>query len=83
MEWVADYWPVVAFAFAFAVQWGVFQARERGMQHQINELRDQLETASIQEGLTIRDTLARVDERTKGMAERMERIENQMNGASR
>ena len=82
MEWASTYWPVIAFAFAFAVQWGVFQARERGMQHQINELREQLKQ-HLHEGLTIRDTLARVDERTKGMAERMERIENQMNGAGR
>ena len=82
MEWASAYWPVIAFAFAFAVQWGVFQARERGMQHQINELRDDLKL-HLQEGLTIRDTLARVDERTKGMAERMERIENQLNGAGR
>ena len=82
MELVSAYWPVVAFAFAFAVQWGVFQARERGMQHQINELREQLKQ-HLQEGLTVRDTLARVDERTKGMAERMERIENQLNGVGK
>ena len=82
MEWNPDYWPIIAFAFAFAAQWGVFQARARGTQHQINELRDDLKL-HLQEGLTIRDTLARVDERTKGMAERMERIENQLNGAGK
>ena len=82
MEWNPDYWPIVAFAFAFAAQWGVFQARARGTQHQINALREELHQ-HLRDGITIRDTLTRVDERTKNMAERMERIENQMNGAGK
>ena len=79
MEWVADYWPLVAFGFALAVQWGVNEARIRGLQYQINAMRDQ-QAADMTARMDGRETLARVDERTKAMADRMERIENQLNG---
>ena len=76
---LADILPIAAALIAVGIHWGVAETRIRGLQHQVNEMR-QSQAQHLADTPGVRDLLARLDERTAGMAGRMERIENRMNG---
>ena len=78
---LTDALPVIAALLAVGVHWGVAETRIRGLQHQVNELRQaQAQAQHLSDAPMVRETLARLDERTAAMATRMERMENRMNG---
>ena len=76
---LSDILTIVGALIVVAVHWGVAETRIRGLQHQVSEMR-LLISQHLQDATGVRDTLARLDERTKGMSDRMERIENRLNG---
>ena len=76
---IADVLPIVAALVAVGVHWGVAETRIRGLQHQVNEIRKE-QGKHMADAPGVRELLARLDERTAGMADRMERMENRMNG---
>ena len=76
---LSDALPIIVALVAVGVHWGVAETRIRGLQHQVDEIRQQL-TQHLTDATGVKELLARLDERTAGMADRMERIENRMNG---
>ena len=79
LAWLSWAIPATVFVLGLAVHWGVAEARMRGLQYQVNELRKVL-SEHLADAPTVRETLARLDERTEIMGKRMERIENRLNG---
>ena len=76
---LADALPIIAALIAVGVHWGVAETRIRGLQHQVNEIRKE-QSKHLADAPGVWQLLARLDERTAGMADRMERIETRING---
>ena len=71
--------PAGVFVAGLIAHWGINETRVRGQQHQINALRKDLDRHLIA-GEEVRQTLARLDERTLHQGQQLERIENKLNG---